>query len=552
MNTCRIVLQRRFLPVSNSKKEKFIPNRAAMDFDYAHLALMEEREEEEEVSSSRKLIESNWLRLWHQHQHEPPRRIPQRPERTLDAPGLVDDFYLNVLDWSSANVLAVALANSVCLWDASTGSVTTLVTYGEDQGPVTSLNWAHDGINLGVGLNNGQVHIWDCVTKTLLRTLQGFHHTRVGSLAWNTHILTTGGMDGRIFNNDVRFMSYPVSTYKGHTQEVCGLKWSASGQQLASGGNDRLVHIWDRSTSTQWLHRLRGHTSAVKALAWCPFQSDLLASGGGAEDRKIKFWNTRTGACLNSLDTASQVSSLLWSNNQRELLCSHGSQLTLWKYPSMVKMAELSGHTSRVLSMTQSPDGCTVVSAAGDENLGQGQKFLHLSPLVLFARERMSLKRFVRPILPKAKGKEGLSQMLHQIFWVLKRVWQLATSNRGCDARSSSVIGSDVVLLPQNYIGLEIKCDVVVQDQPHFNPSVAQSEKHKVGEPSDTTVTIEPDGKSEYAHSQDQHGAEYMAKKFSYSLEVGAHSCKLTWQGIPRSIRDGHRKVRHSQYRREE
>ncbi|XP_048631498.1 uncharacterized protein LOC125606624 [Brassica napus] len=56
---------------------------------------------------------------------------------------------------------------------------------------------------------------------------------------------------------------------------------------------------------------------------------------------------------------------------------------------------------------------------------GQGQKFLHLSPLVLFARERMSLKRFVRPILPKAKGKEGLSQMLHQIFWVLKRVWQL-------------------------------------------------------------------------------------------------------------------------------
>ena len=32
-------------------------------------------------------------------------------------------------------------------------------------------------------------------------------------------------------------------------------------------------------------------------------------------------------------------------------------------------------------------------------------------------------------------------------------------------------------------------------------------EKHKVGEPSETTVTNEPDGKSEYAHSQDQHGA---------------------------------------------
>ncbi|KAF2597628.1 hypothetical protein F2Q68_00009330 [Brassica cretica] len=41
-------------------------------------------------------------------------------------------------------------------------------------------------------------------------------------------------------------------------------------------------------------------------------------------------------------------------------------------------------------------------------------------------------------------------------------------------------------------------------------------------------------------------GDENETKKFSYGLEVGAHSRKLTWQGIPRSIRDGHRKVRDS------
>ncbi|KAG2303110.1 hypothetical protein Bca52824_031761 [Brassica carinata] len=173
---------------------------------------------------------------------KPPRRIPQRSERTFEAPGIVDDFYLKILDWSSANVLAVALDNSVCLWDAFTGSVTELVTR--------------------------------------LRTLEGFHHTRVGSLAWNSHILTTGVMDEHIFNNDVQIRSYVVATYKGHTQEVCGLKWSGSGQRLASGGKDSLMHLWDRSSSTQWLHRLMGHTSAVKALVWCPFQSNLLASGG--------------------------------------------------------------------------------------------------------------------------------------------------------------------------------------------------------------------------------------------------------------------------------
>ncbi|PNX68159.1 anaphase-promoting complex subunit cdc20-like protein, partial [Trifolium pratense] len=37
---------------------------------------------------------------------KPRRIIPQTSERTLDAPDLVDDYYLNLLDWGSANVLA--------------------------------------------------------------------------------------------------------------------------------------------------------------------------------------------------------------------------------------------------------------------------------------------------------------------------------------------------------------------------------------------------------------------------------------------------------------
>lgn len=41
-------------------------------------------------------------------------------------------------------------------------------------------------------------------------------------------------------------------------------------------------------------------------------------------------------------------------------------------------------------------------------------------------------------------------------------------------------------------------------------------------------------------------GEETEARKFSYSLEVGGNGRKLTWVGKPRSIRDGHRKVRDS------
>ncbi len=43
--------------------------------------------------------------------------------QVLDAPSLQDDFYLNLVDWSSQNVLAVGLGTCVYLWSASNSKV---------------------------------------------------------------------------------------------------------------------------------------------------------------------------------------------------------------------------------------------------------------------------------------------------------------------------------------------------------------------------------------------------------------------------------------------
>jgi chaperonin GroEL (HSP60 family) len=41
------------------------------------------------------------------------RIIPSVPDRILDAPNLVDDYYLNLLDWSVDNVVSVGLGNNL-------------------------------------------------------------------------------------------------------------------------------------------------------------------------------------------------------------------------------------------------------------------------------------------------------------------------------------------------------------------------------------------------------------------------------------------------------
>jgi len=301
------------------------------------------------------------------------RQIPEAPERILDAPEIVDDYYLNLMDWGSNNMIAVALNSTVYLWNATSGSVDQLCQCPEDDDYITSVSWASDGKHLAVGTSTNHVQIWDVDQQKQLRQLRG-HSARVSSLAWNGATLTSGGRDSLIINHDVRQRQHIVNELKVHQQEVCGLKWSPSGQQLASGGNDNLLHIFDRESISRqtYLHRMTDHKAAVKALAWCPFQSNLLATGGGTADRCIKFWNSHTGACVNSIDTGSQVCSLVWSKHEKEILSSHGysqNQLCLWKYPTMTKMAELNGHTARVLHMAQSPDGTSVVSAAADETL---------------------------------------------------------------------------------------------------------------------------------------------------------------------------------------
>lgn len=79
----------------------------------------------------------------------------------MDAPEIVDDYYLNLLDWSSSNILAIALGHTVYLWDASDGSTSELVTIDEENGPVTSVGWAPDGRHIAVGLNSSIVQLWD-------------------------------------------------------------------------------------------------------------------------------------------------------------------------------------------------------------------------------------------------------------------------------------------------------------------------------------------------------------------------------------------------------
>ena len=296
---------------------------------------------------------------------------PRDPHRILDAPGLIDDFYLNLLAWSSDNIVAVALENSVYLGNMSTDVVACLCKIQENH-YVSSLEWIGSQF-LAVGVSYGKIKIFDITTKNCVRNFQ-CHLKRVSSLNWSeTNFLVSGGRDGIIMQHDLRLRLPIVSQVQAHSHEACQVSWSPDGKMLASGGNDDVVRIWDVTKWESPRYTFSDHKAAVKAIAWNPHDHSMIVTGGGSTDKSIKFWNARVGIVKKSVLTSAQVCSLVWNPHQPELLSGHGyggNKLCLWTFPSVVCVQEFPLRSDvRPLNMSLCPEGSQVCVANSDETL---------------------------------------------------------------------------------------------------------------------------------------------------------------------------------------
>ena len=444
----------------NKKKENININNQNSLMNKKEKIYLEEKEEEiilsantftagrrtsckEIISEVRALYESNFNCL-HQlistdSEFETIRKIPQEPERILDAPNLIDNFYFNPIDWGSKNILSVCLGSYSYLWNYN-NLETNLLTKNKYDIEYCTSNYMDNGVCIALGLNNGDIELWDIEKKMKIRNLKG-HNERVGSLSWNGYNLYSGSKDTNILNHDVRIKNNVVMKLSGgHNKEICSLKWNLDFKYLASGGNDNLVCLWDvrgklnQKQNTIWdlinsqsddeedkdndnqmeeeendinlrdniinennrgflskkniniikkiekkndniiepINIINKHKGPVRALAWSPWQRNVLATGGGKKDNFIRFYNADTKSVIGEYNTGSQVCQILWNKYEKELISSHGNNknsIYIWSYPKMNKITELNGHLSRALYMAMSPDGCTMVSGASDETL---------------------------------------------------------------------------------------------------------------------------------------------------------------------------------------
>ncbi|KAM9167360.1 cell division cycle protein 20 homolog B [Mergus octosetaceus] len=297
--------------------------------------------------------------------------IPLEPEVRLHIAGLRDDYYLNILDWNLENLIAVAVGPAAHILNGRTLQGIESIGLNSCSKYISSLAWIKEGTCLAVGTSDGEVQLWDIETKKRLRNMFG-HLSVVGALSWNHYILSSGSRLGSIHHHDVRVAQHHIGTLCQNKQSICSLKWSLTNQLLASGSNDGTLNIWPSDpgvkVQSQPLKTIP-HSSAVKAMNWCPWQSKVLATGGGMKDGILRVWDINREKIIQSAATDSQICSLLWLPKTSELMTGQGlpgNQMKMWEYPMLVNSLELYGHKGRVLHIALSPDQSRLFSVAAD------------------------------------------------------------------------------------------------------------------------------------------------------------------------------------------
>lgn len=86
------------------------------------------------------------------------------PNKVLDVPGVRDDFYLNVLDWSSRGPLAIALDNEAYLY---TPANVTQLSRVLDGTYISSIKFCD--MTVAIGFSDGRIRIYDLETQGLVR-----------------------------------------------------------------------------------------------------------------------------------------------------------------------------------------------------------------------------------------------------------------------------------------------------------------------------------------------------------------------------------------------
>ncbi|KAG0067851.1 hypothetical protein BGZ89_005586, partial [Linnemannia elongata] len=151
---------------------------------------------------------------------------------------------------------------------------------------------------------------------------------------------------------------------EGHTSVVRGVRFSADGQTLVSGSDDKTIRFWNAETgepAAVWTSPV----GAVGCLAYSP-NGRWVATGHQYGD--VLLWDTATGeTSANRYGHTDNLTSVVFSSSSQWLASSASDRsVKLWDVSSRTLVATLNGHNGGVYKVDFSPSERQIASVGAD------------------------------------------------------------------------------------------------------------------------------------------------------------------------------------------
>nr|XP_046235597.1 serine-threonine kinase receptor-associated protein [Scatophagus argus] len=117
-----------------------------------------------------------------------------------------------------------------------------------------------------------------------------------------------------------------------HKHIVKTVSFTEDSNCLLTGGNDKLLRIYDLSNPEAAPQEISGHTSAIKKALWCNGDKQILSA---AEDKTIRLWDRSSMEEVKTLTFDTSVSSMEYMADGEILVITYGKTIAFYNALSL-------------------------------------------------------------------------------------------------------------------------------------------------------------------------------------------------------------------------
>lgn len=179
--------------------------------------------------------------------------------------------------------------------------------------------------------------------------------------------LASGSFDRTILLWDVYGECRNYNVLSGHKNAVLEVQWTYDSAQVVSSSADKTVALWDAETGNR-VKKFAGHTSVVNSC--CPVTSGPTLIASGSDDCTTKLWDVRFKRPAKTFESKYQVTAVCFSGNNSHIIAGGlDGDIKMWDLRKDEVSTVLQGHTDIVTGVSLSPDGNYLLSNAMDSTV---------------------------------------------------------------------------------------------------------------------------------------------------------------------------------------